>query len=172
MRICSNPTCNNELDKQPKYCSRSCAAQVNNRKYPKRPKEGGACESCGSALPAQHTRFCSIECMRRPRQEAIRDWVNGITSPQKGKGVLPEWARNYLLDLAGNKCSKCSWAVPNPKLGRPILTIEHKDGNWLNNRIDNLEVLCYNCHTLTDTFGSLNKGNGTFTKSRGFPGRH
>ena len=24
------------------------------------------------------------------------------------------------------------------------------------NSIDNLEVLCYNCHTLTETFGSLN----------------
>lgn len=79
------------------------------------------------------------------------------------------WARSYLLDRSGNACSKCGWSIPNPVIGKPILTIEHKDGNWLNNHFDNLEVLCYNCHTLTETFGSLNKGNSTF--SRGFAGR-
>lgn len=49
---------------------------------------------------------------------------------------------------------------PNPITGKPILTISHIDGNPSNHSPNNLEILCFNCHTLTDSFGSLNKGKG------------
>jgi len=34
--------------------------------------------------------------------------------------------------------------------------MHHKDGNRSNNKEDNLELLCPNCHSLTDNFGILN----------------
>ena len=40
------------------------------------------------------------------------------------------------------------------------LEIHHKDGNYLNNNEDNLELLCPNCHSLTNTYKAANKGNG------------
>ena len=35
----------------------------------------------------------------------------------------------------------------------------HKDGDYTNNKEENLQLLCPNCHSLTETYGILNKGN-------------
>lgn len=35
-----------------------------------------------------------------------------------------------------------------------VLHIDHKDGNYLDNRIHNLRFLCPNCHSQTKTYGS------------------
>lgn len=46
------------------------------------------------------------------------------------------------------------------------LELEHRDGNNKNNNLDNLEFLCPNCHSQTDTYAGKNKGkiNGETTK--------
>lgn len=36
------------------------------------------------------------------------------------------------------------------------LDIHHKNGNWLDDRKENLQFLCPNCHSLTDNFRSKN----------------
>ena len=36
----------------------------------------------------------------------------------------------------------------------------YKDGNYRNNEEYNLELLCPNCHSLTQSYKSLNNGNG------------
>lgn len=51
-----------------------------------------------------------------------------------------------------NRCGNDKWQ------GEDIpLEIEHKDGNHFNNQRDNLELLCPNCHALTDTWRGRNK---------------
>jgi predicted HNH restriction endonuclease len=37
------------------------------------------------------------------------------------------------------------------------LELHHKDGNKHNNNLDNLSIICPNCHTFTDTYKSKNK---------------
>ena len=55
-----------------------------------------------------------------------------------------------------HKCSSCrrtKW------LGATIpLELEHKDGNHQNNALENLCLLCPNCHALTPTYRGRNKG--------------
>jgi len=65
--------------------------------------------------------------------------------------------KNRLLKegLLEHKCNKCKLTI---WLDEPIaLELHHKDGNHLNNNIDNLELLCPNCHALTDTYRGKNQ---------------
>jgi Zn finger protein HypA/HybF involved in hydrogenase expression len=41
-----------------------------------------------------------------------------------------------------------------------VLELEHIDGNAYNNSIDNLSLLCPNCHSQTPTYKGKNMGNG------------
>lgn len=58
----------------------------------------------------------------------------------------------YEQDEKCNKCGIGEW------LGQKIvLELEHKDGNHYNNKRENLEMLCPNCHSLTETWRGRNK---------------
>ena len=53
-----------------------------------------------------------------------------------------------------HKCEKCNNVL---WLGNPIpLEVHHKDGDKNNNELDNLELLCPNCHAQTDTYRGKN----------------
>lgn len=53
------------------------------------------------------------------------------------------------------KCEECGISEWN---GKSItLQVHHKDGDHFNNLLDNLQVLCPNCHSQTDTYCSKNK---------------
>lgn len=63
--------------------------------------------------------------------------------------------RDDLIAIRGHKCECCGntqW------LKQPItLEIHHKNGNKCDNTLDNLILLCPNCHSYTDNYGSKNK---------------
>lgn len=67
-------------------------------------------------------------------------------SPKKrGKTII-----DPLIKLRGRKCEKCGlteW------LGEPInLQVHHIDGDRTNNSLDNLVLLCPNCHSYTPNY--------------------
>jgi DNA-binding CsgD family transcriptional regulator len=56
--------------------------------------------------------------------------------------------------LKENRCERCAiteW------MGKPLnMHLHHINGDGLDNRLENLEMLCGNCHSQTDTYGGRN----------------
>jgi hypothetical protein len=54
-------------------------------------------------------------------------------------------------------CEKCSWAEKTVA-GYLPLELHHVNGDRHDNRIENLKILCPNCHSLTDSHRGRNRG--------------
>jgi len=76
--------------------------------------------------------------------------------------VGPPRLKNYLLDTRGHRCEVCGiteW------MGRPApLELDHTDGNPFNNQLDNLRLICPNCHAQTETYKGKNMGSGRYSR--------
>ena len=113
------------------------------------------CEFCNSSIPKKNGKFCSNTCQGSHINREL------VVASEKGEIKAGERAyRKFLIDRDGAKCSKCGWNEVNPTTGKVPIEMNHKDGNSENTRLDNLELLCPNCHSLTPTFRNLNKGSG------------
>lgn len=124
------------------------------------------CLNCGKELPNWCTKFCSHKCEGEYKNNAlIEKWKSGKISGCDVSGNVREFLKRYLLEKNDYKCEKCGFGEVNQFTGLPILEIHHKDGDCFNNKEENLELLCPNCHHLTENFGSRNK-NATRTDKR------
>lgn len=66
--------------------------------------------------------------------------------------------KRLIIESNGYKCDECNISDWNSK---PItLELEHVDGNNRNNSLDNLRLLCPNCHSQTLTFRGKNIDKG------------
>lgn len=64
-------------------------------------------------------------------------------------------ARLFRAKLLKEECSICK--LPNIWQGRPItLQMDHINGIFNDNRLENLRILCPNCHSQTDTYAGKN----------------
>jgi hypothetical protein len=88
----------------------------------------------------------------RPRRKALAEYL------VKDSDVLSSRLKAYLLEQGTLKatCSDCggeSWR------GRPIpLELDHRNGDHRDNQLENLRLLCPNCHALTPTYRGKNRG--------------
>ena len=118
---------------------------------------GGACYSCGAVVGSAKRKYCSLACRRTYQfQLRARALENGTYVAYN----CNRFVRQYLILKIGERCSRCGWNERHPKTGRVMIEVEHIDGDWRNNRPENLTLLCPNCHSLTPTFRGFNRGRG------------
>jgi hypothetical protein len=151
IKVCLN--CGDVLEKkhQTKFCSSSCSATYNNKLRDKKYKN---CLYCDNEIES-HKKYCNSQCTGNHKRKIIFERIeNGdLTLPSKNY-------KNYLIEKHGEKCMECGWGEKNEYSGNIPIELEHIDGDSENNRLDNLKLLCPNCHSLTPTYKGLNTGNG------------
>ena len=113
------------------------------------------CKKCGKEIHWKYV-FCSKECKDIYKyNEFIKMVKFKIETDQPISHVT---IRTYIFKTREHKCEYCKNTIWNNK---PIsLEVHHKDGNYKNNKESNLELICPNCHSQTDTYKVGNKGNG------------
>lgn len=153
-----------------KYCSQSCAAIKNNSLYPKREKinkrkrreynkrKKNLCLNCENLTT---NKFCSNKCQQKYW------WKKKVNEIENGNLTYScRIYKKYLINKYGNKCMKCGWNKKHPITGNVPIELEHIDGNSENNNLNNLKLLCPNCHSLTPTYKALNNGNGRYLRKK------
>lgn len=117
------------------------------------------CLYCGKLKtfrPKQSTgKYCSNACQQAYQYDRrIEKW-------KAGEEIYEDTIKKYLADKKEGcyTCGLTEWR------GKPItLELEHIDGNSSNNKEENLELICPNCHSQTDTYKGKNKGKGRHSR--------
>ena len=138
------------------FCSQKCNAAFHNAKRKLPPAQ---CSFCLKEFEAtsRSSKFCSLLCSAASRKPQTETDLKGRSSKE---------CRNFLIAQFGAKCFDCGWDKTNPKTGKCPVELEHIDGDSSNNESGNLKLLCPNCHSLTPTYKSLNKGKGRFLRAQ------
>lgn len=143
MKLC--PKCGSSHDKLGKFCCRSCA---NSRVFTDEAKR----KKSDALKGKKQTRV--IQDLDKWRENIKQSWENKYLATAFDE-LSGDNKRRRVFEEQNFCCAKCGiseW------LGKPIvLELEHKDGNNQNNSRDNLEGLCPNCHSQTDTWRGRNK---------------
>lgn len=120
------------------------------------------CLVCSGPLKRQINTYCSNTCQgTHAYQQYISRWLVG-EEPGYSSGKTADMSHHiyrYLRETRGTACEECGWDKNHPSDGNPLTEIDHIDGDAHNCRLENLKVLCPNCHAMTPTFRSRNKGS-------------
>jgi 5-methylcytosine-specific restriction endonuclease McrA len=156
MKTC--PKCDTEHNKTGKFCSRSCA---NSRTF--------SVESKEKKSKANLDFYSTMTVDDRKKFNAEKILKYDFDAHQKTvqeKNLARSWSRPYeemsheslrrrLLVERNYTCEECG--VGNTYNGKPLsLELDHIDGNNTNKKIENLRILCPNCHSQTPTHRSKN----------------
>jgi hypothetical protein len=119
------------------------------------------CLNCEQPTTRAGQKFCSNQCQADfTYRQWVADWLAGAVSGIRAGVTTSKYIRRYLRQTQGERCLVCGWAEINPYTGSIPLHIDHIDGDYKNNRPENLRFLCPNHHALTSTYGALNRGKG------------
>ena len=131
--------------KRGKFCGLSCSAIYGN-KHREKPEPNVTCAYCNNNFYKINSRlnisksglhFCSRKCKDTAQRLG---GIKEIQPSHYGTGKT-HYREKVRRELGINKCSKCGYDEHSE-----ILEVHHKDRNKNNNKLDNLEVLCPNCH--------------------------
>lgn len=158
---CFNVSCNKTFKtiyKSRKYCSYECKEKTHKAEKVKDEYKSNICPSCKRNKNKSYLvcKDCGKNFYANKR---VQQWLNGEWAGGS-EHALSISIRKYVIEQAEYQCKVCGWNEVHPDDGKPILEVNHIDGNGNNHRPENLEVLCPNHHAMTSTHRNRNKGNG------------
>lgn len=154
------PNCKNEFEAEKRrynasikngsklYCSGLCYYKSKLTGF----KEN--CKNCGKEITVTKSRkaksktgnlYCSKKCSTIVNNSLFRKWENNPLFKNGGTKYRVFKLRN----TKDPKCEKCS----NDDIR--VLQVHHKDKNRKNNKIENLQLLCANCHLIEHSESGL-----------------
>lgn len=136
-----------------KYCSKKCMGQASKKATIRK------CLNCGKEFESTRNNLCSKECAAIRRTNIAKGKENGF------------WFENgYKVIYLGNGNSrKEHLLVMEQHIGRKIRkgeVVHHKNGNKLDNRIENLELMSWGEHSKLHREMELNDGKELFGRKR------
>lgn len=109
-------------------------------------------EKFGCYVPNQGGR----DTKKGPRRDRIptEDILNGLYPDYQTYKLKKRLIREGYLE---DKCGRCGWDQKPQDAEFTPCELHHKDGNCRNHRRENLELICPNCHSLTENYRAKNK---------------
>ena len=110
------------------FCGLACYGVSQRKETP--------CIVCGKAILAHfHKKTCSRSCAN-----INRTGISYHTGARKDKVKSQRILKLRLFEIRGKVCERCGYDR------HQILQVHHKNRNRNNNNLNNLELICPNCH--------------------------
>lgn len=113
------------------------------------------CKNCGKEFgykKSSSNQFCCITCSSDFQKKLTFNKI------EAGEDVGIGSIRRYLLEKCGHSCQECG--IPDNWNNKSLsLHLDHIDGDSDNNNLNNLRILCPNCHSQTETYGAKGRGS-------------
>ena len=123
------------------------------------------CLNCDSTIPKRNNKYCDNFCQKEYQgKQYIARWLKGLEDGSVVHGCSQN-VRTYLYSKHMG-CQICGWDKVNQSTNRIPLEIHHIDGDYKNNSPENIQILCPNCHSITDNYKNLNNGNGRVYRNK------
>lgn len=117
-----------EIGRRSVYCSAACFGKSCRKEKP--------CPACGrTILASEKRRSCSRACANR-----LRTGIKYGTGARKDIVSTVRYLKARLIELRGPACERCGYCRVQ------ILVVHHVDRDRKNNKMENLELICPNCH--------------------------